>query len=806
MPRFSAALPVLFRICLAVACVLPSALAAPADGPADEFAGRVLDSSGAAIAGARVTLRLRSSGAERVTHSDALGVFVFAQPPRGHYDLQVAARGFAAVEQGMEFRGGRQHAEISLAPAALVQEMHVTATRIVGTPEEMERLPGSYGVLNAGHFTESRIFTTDEALRKIPGLLARGEEGFGLRPNIGVRGLNPTRSTQILLLEDGLPLAFAPYGDNASYYHPPIDRFDGVEVVKGGGQIVYGPRTVGAVVNYLTPAPPEKWGGALTLTGGNRNYLNGHVRFGGTWRGTGILVDLLRKQGQGARENTRHGLDDFNVKTLSTLSARQTLSARFNVYDEDSQVTYSGLRQSEFAADPRANPFSNDHFDGRRYGASLRHSWAPRENLLLSTSGYGTVFSRDWWRQSSNSNQRPNDAADPACASMANLHTTCGNEGRLRDYSTFGVESKVRASFAAHGLRHAADLGVRWHFEDQQRRQRNGATPTARTGVLVEDNQRAARAFSIFAQDSVLMGGWRFTPGVRLEKIHYERTNRLGAGGAGVSGKEDLLIAVPGFGLSYGRSEKIGFFAGFHRGFAPPRVEDVISNSTGASINLDPELSWNFEAGLRLRPTGALRAEAAFFRMDFENQIVPASVAGGLGATLTNAGQTLHQGLELSGQYDWRNALGSPHGFYLRGAYTFLPVARFAGARFSSVPGFSAVSVSGNRLPYAPENLLTASAGFLHRRGMNAQVEVVYTGRQFGDDLNTVAGSADGQRGAIPGNALWNVTVNYPLEEVRATFYLTVKNVFNRTVVVDRARGLLPGIPRLVQAGIHWNF
>ena len=104
---------------------------------------------------------------------------------------------------------------------------------------------------------ESRVFTINEALRKVPGVFARDEEGFGLRPNLGIRGLNPTRSSKVLLLEDGIPITYAPYGDNATYYHPPVERFDHIEVLKGSGQILFGPHTVGGVINYITPAVPD---------------------------------------------------------------------------------------------------------------------------------------------------------------------------------------------------------------------------------------------------------------------------------------------------------------------------------------------------------------------------------------------------------------------------------------------------------------------------------------------------------------------------------------------------------------------
>lgn len=782
------------------------AAASPAQQQRPQIAGSVVDASGARVPGAALRLRLLSSGAEWQGRADEHGQFHFDSPPPGECELEAQAAGFAVAVQRVRYVSGVLEVRIELAPAGLREEMLVIAERVAGTAEGIERTPGAAEYLAGPRLRESRVFTTEEALRKISGVNTRGEEGFGLRPNIAVRGLSPTRSSQILLLEDGLPLAYAPYGDNASYYHPPIDRFDGVEVVKGGGQIAFGPRTVGAVVNYITPAPPDRTSGSVTLTGGNRDYFNGHLRGGGTYLRTGVLFDYLRKQGDGARENLRHTLDDFNVKTLTTINAQNLLGLRFSRYTEDSQVTYSGLRQSEYQANPRGNPFRNDRFRIQRYGTSLRHSWSPSPNWVVTTAGYGTVFARNWWRQSSNSNQRPNHAADPLCGGMANLNTTCGNEGRLRDYFTYGVESKARTTFWTRRVGHEADFGARIHFENQDRLQKNGPLPTSRDGVIVEDNLRTTRAFSVFFQDGVRAGAWRLTPGVRVERIHYERTNRLANGGAGVSGKKDLTTVVPGFGVSYSPQARLTVFAGVHRGFAPPRVEDVISNSTGASLELDPELSWNYEAGVRAAATGWLRVEATFFRLDFENQIVPSSVAGGLGATLTNAGQTLHQGLELATQLDWRRAFGSRHSFTWRTAYSWVPTARYEGERFSSVPGFATVSVSGNRLPYAPRNLLTTSVSYLNAGGWNMLLEAVYTGRQFADDLNTVAGTADGQRGVIPGAAVFNATLNYPVERLHATVFVTAKNLFDRIYIVDRTRGILPGIPRLVQAGFSWRF
>ncbi|HLL16320.1 MAG TPA: TonB-dependent receptor [Pyrinomonadaceae bacterium] len=776
------------------------------------LSGRVLDQFGAAVEGATVTLRRERRNDESTAITDAAGAFTFEQLAAGSYHLRATSRGFALADQEVSIKAGasQSNVELTLQAASLAEAVVVTSSSIAGIPEVVERIPGSVDVLEREMLELSRVFTSSEALRKVSGVNVRDEEGFGLRPNIGIRGLNPTRSTKVLLLEDGIPLTYAPYGDNASYYHPPIDRFESVEVLKGSGQILYGPQTIGGVVNYITRTPPEQTSGSLTLVGGNRDYFNGHADFGGTFGNTGLLFDLTRKQGEGARAQHRTGLSDFNFKSVTALGSRQALTGKFNFYRERSQVSYSGLTEAEYAADPRANPFFNDRFYGDRFGASATHAFVFNANATLTTTLYGSYFRRHWWRQSSNSAQRPNRLnIDPDCRSFADLNTTCGNEGRLRTYHFFGVEPHLNVRHKLFGVRSETDFGVRAHYETQDRLQKNGDLPNSRDGVLAEDNERRNKAYSGFVQNRFLFEKFTVTPGVRVEHIEFQRTNRLANGGSGVSGRTALTQVIPGLGVSYQPAARVTVFAGVHRGFAPPRTEDIINNTTGGSIELDPELSWNYELGFRAAPRRGLRFEATLFRMDYENQIVPASLAGGVGSALTNGGSTLHQGAEFTGRIDSGTLTGSRHNFHLRVAYTFLPTAKFTGTRFSNIAGFTNVRITGNRLPYAPENLVNLNLGYSHPSGVDALVEGVYVGRQFGDDLNLLTpppGRRDGQLGLVPGYAVWNATVNYHVEQLRSTFFVTAKNLFDRTYIVDRARGILPSSPRLVQAGLKFRF
>jgi Fe(3+) dicitrate transport protein len=663
---------------------------------------------------------------------------------------------------------------------------------VIGTFEEMFETSSTSNIIDEEELNSAHVMTVNEALRKVPGVVVRDEEGFGIRPNISIRGLNPTRSTKVMLLEDGIPLAYAPYGDNASYSYPSIDRFSRIEVQKGANQVKFGPQTIGGVINHITPNAPEEFQGWASLTAGNRDFVNGKINIGGN----GMLLNYAHKSGQGNRDNTNLNIDDLNFKVTKAISNAHAVTFRANYFAEDSQVGYSGLTRAEFENfGAEYYPYENDSFDTKRYGVSLTHDWQMSDHALLTTNYYYLHFDRDWWRQSSNSNDTLGLAG--ACTILRNDRVaglaidpnTCqANQGRLRTYDTYGVEPRLTVEHSLGQL----EMGVRAHFEEQDRRQVNGAAPTARSGNLVENNFRSTNAYSGFMSNRFDIGKFSVTPVIRYEHIENERTNRLN----GQQGDASLKEWVPGISAAYMPNEQYTFFAGVHEGFAPPRVEDLIVGN--GSQEVEAEKSTNYEMGLRARPTKAFSIETTAFYNDFDNLIAVGSVAANLPAL--SQGQATFGGLEVLGTYNFDN------GLYSRVAYTWLPIAE-QDAPFRRVDNNAIVggSASGNRQPYAPENTITATLGY-KIGNFDAAIEAVHVGEQFADFAETNEVNATGINGKIDSYTIFNAAVNYKLPAHKTTLFLVGKNIFDKEYVVDRTRGILFGMPALVQVGARYDF
>ena len=123
---------------------------------------------------------------------------------------------------------------------------------VIGSKDEIRKIAGSGGIIEEEQLDRMDYTDLNQILSSIPGIYFREEDGFGLRPNIGIRGATTDRSQKITMMEDGILIGPAPYSAPAAYYVPNVARHSSIEVLKGPSSIKYGPHTVGGAINYVT--------------------------------------------------------------------------------------------------------------------------------------------------------------------------------------------------------------------------------------------------------------------------------------------------------------------------------------------------------------------------------------------------------------------------------------------------------------------------------------------------------------------------------------------------------------------------
>lgn len=764
--------------------------------------GVVVDPDGVPLSGARVSIG--------PSHGDAWtngrGEFVLSDVPAGKLELHVTADDFEAFEATV---AADQRENVTLRFQTLRQS---TATiEVVGTAEEAIReIPGSVFLVSKEELLRSRPLDANEVLRRVPGITLREDSGpAAMRLNVGIRGLNPDRSRRVLMLEDGLPISLAPYGEPEMYYSPPIDRMERVEVLKGSGQIAHGPQTVGGVINFITPDPPSKFHGHIDLEGGQRGIFNGHASLGGSSRDqkVGWLASYLHKQGDGWR-GFFFDIDDFQTKFTLKPNDKNTFAIKGGVYDENSNSTYLGLTLPMFLADPNQNPVTADNLAVARQSGSVTHTGIISPSTVLRSSFFAYHTKRFWGRTDFDRSDRGRDYigifGDPSIDGGAVfLRNSAGN--RNREFNVFGGQSDLSHEWDISGTRSKLDAGARYVYEDANDKRVNGEPFNARTGTVRDDEDRFGRAFSAYVQNRFYLGSRVIlTPGVRIEDYSQERhilRTRVDGVPANVDRRQDNDITklIPGLGLSVKATESITFFSGVHRGFAPPRTKIAIT-SNAENLQLDAELSWNYEAGVRFAGIRGFRGELAYFRMDFSNQIITAAESGGATTTLINGGETLNAGFESS----WR--LTFSDWFDTRDwiVYADFRQMRLVNAEFTRNEIFG-----GNRLPYAPKNTYTALFGARQRQGLGFQFDWTHIGDQFADNNQTVASSADGTVGLMPSYHIVNLLVDYRLRQERFEWapYFALKNAFDELYIASRApQGIQPGMFRQANFGLKFSF
>jgi Fe(3+) dicitrate transport protein len=700
---------------------------------------------------------------------------------------------------------------------------------VIGGPDRLVELPGSAHRIGEQELERQAHTDLHRILRSVPGVSLQDEEGYGLRPHIGMRGSGIERSQKITLLEDGVPIAPAPYSAPAAYYVPTAARMSAFEVVKGAAAVRQGPFTTGGVLNMLSAEIPAELGGRLRTSFGEDATLRVHALAGDSGERVSWMLEGFRFQTDGFKRldgggDTGVELTDFlgKLRLTSAPASRvyQAIELKLGRTEQLGRETYLGLTREDFARTPyrRYAASREDFIDTLHEQVQARYFVKSSERWDLTATLYRNDFFRNWHKLQSVRGRglaavldAPASFAEELAILRGELDSGAGEltiRNNRRDYYSQGLETVLGLRLEGAGMRHDLEVGVRLHrdeedrFQEDDRWQMTGGrmVRTALAAPGSQDNRvSSADAVAFFVQDRIRTGRFVLRPGLRYERIdftaeNYGRNDPERTGRELVTRANDVRVWVPGLGIDYLLSDSASVFVGVHRGFAPP--------GPGATQETRPEESVSYEAGFRSvgRP---FDLDVVAFYSDYSNLLGRDTLSSGGGGTgdLFNGGAVAVHGVEASLGHDLAKPLGvASFGIPVRLAYTWTR-SEFRSSFETAFADWAPRVEKGDRMPYLPEHQLHASVGVEGAR-WSAHLAGTWT-----DAMRTAPGS--GPAPAAERTADYFVVDFAVAFALRAALelQLQVRNVTDEVYVAAlRPAGARPGLPRSIYVGFDWGF
>ncbi|MGJ8691157.1 MAG: TonB-dependent receptor family protein [Thalassotalea sp.] len=686
---------------------------------------------------------------------------------------------------------------------------------IFGDRNPVNDVPGSAHMISKEELEKFDYSDIMRTLTSIPGVYVLEEDGYGLRPNVGMRGTGQNRSEKVTIMEDGVLAAPAAYSAPSAYYFPTAGRMEQVEVLKGTSSAMYGPRTTGGVVNMLSRQIPDAAvAGQVKLQAGEDGYGKLHAHVGGSGERVSSVVEVYRYQADGFKDiknsdrETGFVKNDIlaKVKINSDQDAKyyQELEVKVKYSDEDSDETYMGITSADFSADPyvRYSASQLDNMATEHKQLQLNHSIDLSPTLMLSSSAYYNDFHRNWYKTNKVGGESLGSGGIEAAAAFDNAASIDGLAVEIkannRDYLSQGIQSFLYADLNDHQL----TIGVRYHEDEMDRFQwvdeylldQSYQMIQTSAGVAGTDSNRvdSAEALAIFVHDEYTFGKLVVNAGLRYEDMTISRHDWGKADSARINNpsykRNAVDVLLPSLAVTYRLNDDLLLVGGVQKGFAPPAPGNESSEN---------EESVNYEFGARYN-SEQLRAEALVFFSDYENMHGNCTASQGCNddniGNQYNAGAVEVKGLELKVAKEL-TAGGFAVPIDLTYTYTS---TEFLNDFSSSLETWNDV-VKGDALPYVPENQLQLSVAVVGEKWRGDAI-IRYT-----DEMRTTAGQGQDVNG-IDSRTVVDLAAHYSLTNQQKVS-LNIDNLLDEEYVATKTHGsIMVGKPRTLTLGYSYSF
>ena len=461
---------------------------------------------------------------------------------------------------------------VSTWPAFAAQHDIDEEITVVGSQTDARSVAGSAHFIGQEELEKFAYSDIQRIGREVPGVSIQLEDGYGLRPNISIRGVATERSGRITLLEDNVLIAPAPYSAPSAYYFPTAGRMYAFEVLKGPAAITQGPYTIGGALNMISTPIPDEQEGMIMAEGGEDATYRVHAHYGGeVGNGLGFLVETHQWGSDGFQDLDNDGgdtglrLEDYTLKLRYAPSgSRHQLDFKFQYADQDSEQSYLGLTDADFEKDAyrRYGVSELDNIVTEHFQYILRYRLALTEELNVSVTGYNNEHERNWFKTEGLDTDGSANAQELSRTSWFNviravnrgsslgglspaelqgildgtIDTAPGSiqlRSNAREYYSRGVQVNLNWTGDLGPTRHNLEIGVRYHEDEEDRLQRNSSYHQENGRLFLDDpgllgnagnRVQEAEALAVHIYDQIEWGDWVFSPGIRYEDIDQKRT------------------------------------------------------------------------------------------------------------------------------------------------------------------------------------------------------------------------------------------------------------------------------------------
>jgi Fe(3+) dicitrate transport protein len=743
---------------------------------------------------------------KKLSSADGRGKFQFEDLANGEYTLHFTSAEFKYLKTTISISNSDQHIRIFLEPRnELLEEVVVTdastnfgftrmrAVENLGIYEgkKSEVIIPEQLVANVATNNARQIYS------KVAGLNIWENDGAGLQLAIGARGLDPNRTSNFNVRQNGYDISADALGYPESYYTPPTEGIGRIQIVRGAASLQYGTQFGGLInFNMKKPVTNRKLELLARQTVGSFGFYNSFTSASGTSKKLSYYTFFQYKTGEGWRKNSHFDNHTFFANINYAITERTKLGLDITQMGYLAQQP-GGLTDQMFNENPRQSNRERNWFkvNWNLFALHFDHKFSKSSDLNirmfgLSASRYSVGF-------------RPNRVATIDDNSERDLikgdFQNWGTEVRyLKRYSMLKIPSVVLVgSRFYHGFNHStqgigsAEKGSNFNYANED-------------DDITYDYRFPNRNVSFFVENIFYVHDkLSFTPGVRWEYINTTAKGYYGTVYKDLAGnviektktdedrKNARKFLIAGLGASFKPSSHIDIYSNISQNYRSITFSDMrVSNpSSVIDPNLKDEKGYSFDLGLRSEQTTLFNYDVSLFYLDYNNRIGEVQFYDENNRVLrrrSNIGRAVIQGVEAYGEID------------LVG-YIYPKQDAWSGVLFNNIAliqssyKVSAISgVQGNRVEFVPA--VNLKSGFrLGYKNVKASFQYTYLSDQFTDATNATDGGVSAVVGTVPGYAIMDFSLSYQYKKFRVES--SVNNLANRMYFTRRATGYPgPGI------------